>query len=163
MLKLLKFSLCLVLNEKFQYSDLKALGCLPYPVMWPFTRSRDHLRKIMSNTVISKLWGVCRTRSCNPPRGLEITWGFKMSKLLNLIAYSFACLVTCTNWALSCICERLAKHASQIIVAHFEIISIFLYMLALLEIEVLMLAVTLLKLLHRLISYLAPCYIFFIN
>jgi hypothetical protein len=29
----LKFSLYLVLNDKFQYSDLKAPGCLPYPVM----------------------------------------------------------------------------------------------------------------------------------
>jgi hypothetical protein len=35
-------------------------------------------------------------------------------------------------------------------------------MLVLLEIEVLMLVVTLLKLLHRLISYLAPCYMFVI-
>jgi hypothetical protein len=32
-LKLLKFSLYLVLNEKFQYGDLKALGCLLYPVV----------------------------------------------------------------------------------------------------------------------------------
>jgi hypothetical protein len=35
-------------------------------------------------------------------------------------------------------------------------------MLILLEIEVLMLVVTLLKLLHNLISYIAPCYIFVI-
>jgi hypothetical protein len=35
-------------------------------------------------------------------------------------------------------------------------------MLVLLEIEVLMLVVTLLKLLHNLISYVAPCYIFVI-
>jgi hypothetical protein len=27
----------------------------------------------MSNTVISKLQGVCRTQSYDPPRGLEIT------------------------------------------------------------------------------------------
>jgi hypothetical protein len=40
-LKLLKFSLYLVLNEKFQYGDLEALGCLPYPVVRPSTRSRD--------------------------------------------------------------------------------------------------------------------------
>jgi hypothetical protein len=44
-LKLLKFSLYLMLNEKFQYSGLKALGCLPYPVMRPSMWSRDHLRK----------------------------------------------------------------------------------------------------------------------
>jgi hypothetical protein len=31
-LKLLKFSLYLVLNKKFQYGDLEALGCLSYPV-----------------------------------------------------------------------------------------------------------------------------------
>jgi hypothetical protein len=159
-LKLLKFSLYHMLNEKFQYGDLKAPGCLVYPVVRSSTRSRDHLRKILSNMVTLKLWGVCHTQSCDPPRSLEITWGFKMSKLLNLIAYSLACLLTCTNWALSCICQHLAKHTSWIIVAHFEMISIFLYMLVLLEIEVLMLVVTLLKLLHHLISYLAPCYIF---
>jgi hypothetical protein len=116
----LKFSLYLVLNEHFQYNDLEALGCLPYPVVWPSTWSRNHLRKIMSNTVISKLRGVCRTQSCDPPYSLEIIWGLKMSKLLNLISYSLACLLTCINWVLSCICERLVKHASRIIVALFE-------------------------------------------
>jgi hypothetical protein len=49
---------------------------------------------------------------------------------------------------------------SQISVAHLEMTSIFLYMIVLLEIEVLMLVVTLRKLLHRLISYLPPCYMF---
>jgi hypothetical protein len=127
-LKHLKFSLYHVLNEKFQYGDLKALGCLPYPVVRPSVQSRDHLRKIMSNTVILKLWGVCRTQSCHHPCGLEIIWGLKTSKFLNLIAYSLECLLTCTNWALSCICERLAKHSFQIIVAHLEMISIlFIY------------------------------------
>jgi hypothetical protein len=96
-LKLLKFSLCLVLNETFQYGDLEAPRCLSYPVVRPFTRSRDHLRKIISNMVILKLRGVCRTQSCDPPYGIEVTWGSKMSKLLNLIAYSAACLLTCTN------------------------------------------------------------------
>jgi hypothetical protein len=82
----------------------------------------------MSNTVILKLQGVCRTQSCDPPRGLEITWWFKMSKLLNLIAYSLACLLTYTNWVLSCICERLVKHTSWIFVALFELMSIeFIY------------------------------------
>jgi hypothetical protein len=82
----------------------------------------------MSNIVILKLQGVCRTQSYDLSRGLKITWGFKMSKLLNLIAYSLACLLTCTNWVLSCICERLTKHASRIIVAHLEMISIlFIY------------------------------------
>jgi hypothetical protein len=39
---------------------------------------------------------------------------------VNLIAYSLACLLTCTNYVLSCICEHLAKHASQNFVALFE-------------------------------------------
>jgi hypothetical protein len=43
-----------------------------------------------------------------------------MSKLLNLIAYSLSCLLTCTNRVLSCICEHLAKHASRIFVAYLE-------------------------------------------
>jgi hypothetical protein len=82
----------------------------------------------MSNMVISKLWGVCRTQSSDHPRDLEILWRFKMSKLLNLIAYSLVCLLTWTNWALSCICEHSAKHASQIIVAQLEMIYIlFIY------------------------------------
>jgi hypothetical protein len=76
-----------------------------------------------SNMMISKLRGVCRTQSCDPPHSLEITWGLKMSKLLNLIAYSLACLLTCTNWVLSCICERLAKHMSRIFVALVEMMS----------------------------------------
>jgi hypothetical protein len=51
-----------------------------------------------------------------------------MSKLLNLFAYSLACLLTCTSWVLSYICERLAKHVSRIIVAHLEMVSIlFIY------------------------------------
>jgi hypothetical protein len=118
-LKLLKFILCLVLNETFQYGDLEALGCLR-----PSARSRDHLRKIISNMMILKLRGICRTQSCDPPCGLDITWGFKMSKLLNLIAYSLACLLTCINWVLSCICEHFAKQVSRTIVAHLEMISI---------------------------------------
>jgi hypothetical protein len=71
--KLLEFSLCLVLNEILQYSDLETLRCLSYQVVRPSVRSRDHLRKIISNMVILKLWGVCRTQSCDPPHGLEIT------------------------------------------------------------------------------------------
>jgi hypothetical protein len=51
-----------------------------------------------------------------------------MSKLLNLIAYSLACLLTCTSLVLSCICEHLIKCASQIIVAHLEMIYVlFIY------------------------------------
>jgi hypothetical protein len=42
---------------------------------------------------------------------------------VNLIAYSLACLLTCTNGVLSCICERLVKHASRILVALFEMMS----------------------------------------
>jgi hypothetical protein len=34
------------------------------------------------NMVISKLWGVCRTQSCDPPRGLEII--FRMSNTVEL-------------------------------------------------------------------------------
>jgi hypothetical protein len=40
----------------------------------------------MSNTMILKLRSVCRIQSCDPLHGLEMTWGLKMSKLLNLIA-----------------------------------------------------------------------------
>jgi hypothetical protein len=35
-----------VLNDRFQYSDLEALGCLQYPVMRPSKRSRCHLRNV---------------------------------------------------------------------------------------------------------------------
>jgi hypothetical protein len=85
-----------------------------------------------------------------------------MSTLFNLSTYSLAYLLTCTNWVLSCICERLAKHASRIIFAHLEMISILFICAFFLEIKVLMLVVTLLKLLQRLISYLALCYMFVI-
>jgi hypothetical protein len=96
--------------------------------MRPSARSKDHLRKIISNIVISMLCGVCRTQSCDPLHGVEIIWGHKISKLLNLIAYSPVCLLTCTNWVLSCICEHLTKHTSWIIVSHLDMISIlFMY------------------------------------
>jgi hypothetical protein len=39
---------------------------------------------------------------------------------MNLIAYSLACLLTCTNRVLYCICERLAKHAIRTVVALIE-------------------------------------------
>jgi hypothetical protein len=42
---------------------------------------------------------------------------------MKLIAYSLACLLTYTNLVLSCICERLAKHAIPNVVALFEMIS----------------------------------------
>jgi hypothetical protein len=42
---------------------------------------------------------------------------------VNLIAYSLACLLTCTNGVLSCICECLAKLVSRISVAPFEMMS----------------------------------------
>jgi membrane-associated HD superfamily phosphohydrolase len=51
-LKLLKFSLYLMLNKKFQYNDLEAPRCLSYPVVRPSVRSRDYLRKIVPNMVI---------------------------------------------------------------------------------------------------------------
>jgi hypothetical protein len=107
----------------------------------------------MSNTVILKLRGVCRIQSCDPPRGLEIIWGLKMSKLLNLIVFSLACLLTCINWVLSYICERLTKHVYRIFVALFEMMLASLYMLVLVEICVLMLMMNLLSLLFT------SCYI----
>jgi hypothetical protein len=43
---------------------------------------------------------------------------------VNLIAY----LLTCINWVFSCICERLTKHTSWIVIALFEMItSEFIY------------------------------------
>jgi hypothetical protein len=71
-LKHLKFIMYLVLNKKFQYGDFEAPGCLPYLVMRPSAWSRDYLRKLMSNTVISKLQGIYRTQSCDSPHGLGI-------------------------------------------------------------------------------------------
>jgi hypothetical protein len=35
-----------VLNDRFQYNDLEAPGCLPYPVVRPSARSRGHLRNV---------------------------------------------------------------------------------------------------------------------
>jgi hypothetical protein len=43
-----------MLHEKFQYGH------------------KDDLRKIISNTVISKLQCVCHTQSCDPPRDLDV-------------------------------------------------------------------------------------------
>jgi hypothetical protein len=40
-----------------------------------------------------------------------------MSKLLNLITYSLACLLIYINYVLSCICERVTKHTYRISVA----------------------------------------------
>jgi hypothetical protein len=117
----LKFNLYYVLNENSNMMISKLRGVCR-------NQSCDPLRGLeviweMSNMVVSKPQGVSRTQSCDPPRSLEITWGLKMSKLLNLIAYSLACLLTCTNWVLSCICERLAKHMSWIFVALVEMMS----------------------------------------
>jgi hypothetical protein len=42
---------------------------------------------------------------------------------VNLIAYSLAFLLTCTNWVLSCISERLAKHTSRIFIVLFVMMS----------------------------------------
>jgi hypothetical protein len=72
-LKLLKFSLYLVLNKKFQYDNLDAPRCLPYLVARPSAHFRDYLRKIMSHMVILKLRGVYHTQSCDHLHGLEIT------------------------------------------------------------------------------------------
>jgi hypothetical protein len=83
-----------------------------------------------------------------------------MSKLLNLIAYSLACLLNCTNRALSSICEHLAKHVSPIIVAHLEMISI-LFVYACFAWNLSSYACgDFAQMLHHLISYLAPCYMF---
>jgi hypothetical protein len=112
------FVLCLNLPRFQLYSVLNENSNMMISKLWGVCRTQSYdpscgLEVIweMSNTVILKLRGVCRTQSCDPPCGLEITWGPKMSTLLNLIAYSLACLLTCTNWFLSCICERLAKNA----------------------------------------------------
>jgi hypothetical protein len=35
-----------VLNNIFQYSDLEAPGCLPYPVVRPSAQSKGHLRNV---------------------------------------------------------------------------------------------------------------------
>jgi hypothetical protein len=143
--------MCLIMNSNIVISKLQ---CVCH------TQSCDPPRGLeiiwgMSNMVISKLRGVCRTQSCDPLRGLEIIWGLKMSKLLNLIAYSLACLLTCTNWILSCICEHLANHASRIFVALFEMVLASLYMSVLVEIGVFMLMVNLLNLLIHFMSYLS--------
>jgi hypothetical protein len=153
----LKFSLYSALHENsnMMISNLRGLCCTqscnpPYglEIIWE-----------MSNMVISKLRGVFRTKSCDPPRSLEITWGPKMSKLLNLIIYSLACLLTCINWVLCCICECLAKHASRISVALFEMMLASLYILILVEIWVLMLMVHLLiQFISYLSSWLLACY-----
>jgi hypothetical protein len=34
------------LNGRFQYNDLEAPGCLPYPVVRPSARSRGHLTNV---------------------------------------------------------------------------------------------------------------------
>jgi hypothetical protein len=114
----LKFSLYYVLNENSNMVISKLWSVCHTQLCDP-PRGLEIIWE-MFNTVISKLRGVCRTQSCDPLRGLEITWGLKMSKLLILIAYSLVCLLTCANWVLSCICERLVKHASRIFVALFE-------------------------------------------
>jgi hypothetical protein len=45
MLNLLKIQF-VMLNDRFQYSDLEAPGCLPYPVVRPSARSRGYLRNV---------------------------------------------------------------------------------------------------------------------
>jgi hypothetical protein len=158
----LKFSLYYVLNENSNMMILK---------FWSVCRSQscDLSRGLeiiwgISNTVISKLRGVSRTQSYNSQRGLEIIWGLKMNTLLNLVAYSLTCLLTCTNWVLSCICERLVKYASWISIALFEMMLASLYMLVLVEIGVFMLVLDLLNFLIHFISYLfswlLACYLF---
>jgi hypothetical protein len=134
-LKLLKFSLYLVLNEKIQYSHKDDLKKIIFNTMFSklrgvcLTQSCDPPHSLGTIWgLISNLRGACRIQSCDPPRNVEIIWVLKMSKLLNLIAYSIECLLTCTNWVLNCLCECLAKHTCWIIVAHLEMISIlFIY------------------------------------
>jgi hypothetical protein len=141
-LKLLKFSLYLVLNENFQYGH------------------KHDLRKIMSNTIILKLWSVYCTQLCNPPRGLEIIWGLKMSKLLNLIAYSLVVYsLVQTKILVAYVRVWQSTHLELLLLTLSWCLS-HLYMLVLVEIEIVMLVVTLLKFHHNLISYLAPYYMF---
>jgi hypothetical protein len=138
-----------------------------------------------------KLWGVCQTQSCDPPHGLDVLWGMCNTVILklrgicrtqscdpltvyrsledikwvnwNLIAYSLACLLTCTNWVLSCICERLAKHASRIFVVLFETMLASLYMLILVEMEYLCLWWTYLTCLFTLVHILPHGYLLVIS
>jgi hypothetical protein len=157
----LKFSLYSVLNENSSMMISKLWGVC-------HTQSCDPPRGLdviwgMSNTIFLKLRGVCPTQSCDPPRGLEITWGLKMSKLLNLIFYSLAYLLTYTKWVLSCICERLAKHASRISVALFEMMLVSLFIPILVEIGVFMLVVDLLNLLFTSFHILAHGYLLVIS
>jgi hypothetical protein len=157
----LKFSLYYVPNENFNMVISKLRDVC-------HTQSCDPPRGLeviweISNMVIWKLRCICRTQSCDPPRGLEIIWGLKMSKILNLIAYSLAYLLNCTNWVLSCICERLVKHTSRISVALFEMMLASLYILVLVEIEVFMFVVNLLILIFTSFHILAHGYLIFIT
>jgi hypothetical protein len=134
---------------------------LSYPVVQPSARSRGHLWNVQYSGL--KAPGCLPYPVVRPSVRLEITWGLKMSKLLNLIAFSLACLLTCTNWVLSCIYEHLAKHASQIFIASFEMMLASLYMPVLVEIGVLMLMVNLLNLLFRSFLILAHGYLLVIS
>jgi hypothetical protein len=92
----LKFSLYYVLNDRFQYSDLEAPVCLPYPVVRPSARFRGHLRNVQYDDL--EALGCLSYPVVRPSaRSRDHLRRLKMSKLLNLIAYSLACLLTCTN------------------------------------------------------------------
>jgi hypothetical protein len=69
-LKLARISVYILCLMRFQYDGLKALGYLPYTVVWPSALSRGHLRDVQ--------YGDLKVPGCLPyplmrPFGLEIT------------------------------------------------------------------------------------------
>jgi hypothetical protein len=50
-----------------------------YYVLIVFSLHRESLKLILATDPFrgGSVTGICRTQSCDPPRGLEITWGLK--------------------------------------------------------------------------------------
>jgi hypothetical protein len=160
----LKFSLYSKLNENSNMMISKRQG-----VCHTQSCNPSHGSEViwgMSNMVISKLWDVYCTQSCDPPRDLEITWGLKMSKLLNLIAYSLACLLTCTTKFLLAYMNIWQSTCLESLLLSLRWWLASLYLLVLVEIRVLMLMVNLLNLLFtslHISSWLLACYLFVVS
>jgi hypothetical protein len=64
--------------------------------------------------MISKLWGVCRTQSCDPPRGLEIIWGMSNTVTSQLSGTVYP---TCA-WPSLILCTRSPTPAMILVAAH---------------------------------------------
>jgi hypothetical protein len=64
--------------------------------------------------MISKLWGVCRTQSCDPPRGLEIIWGMSNTVTSQLSGTVYP---TCA-WPFLILCTRSPTPAMILVAAH---------------------------------------------